>query len=299
MKKLLLTLGIAVTSYFSYGQNTPWAQSGPVGIGTITPSTTLDVGGVPNVVGSAANVAIRAGADMNLLLGGSGTPGTFFIRAGLDNNTNYSSLTMQGNPLILNPYGSGQNVGIGTTSPFAKLTIPNASAPNGGYLGFDVATNGASRRWWISPDIISFGDFGIQTESTKGNANSDLTRFYINPSGKVGIGTISPDEKLTVKGNILAAEVRVEEYSTIPDYVFGPDYKLTSLEELKAYVDQNHHLPEIPSAKEIEKDGLKLGDMSLKLLKTIEELTLHVIELNNQVKLQNEKIISLENQIKK
>ena len=65
--------------------------------------------------------------------------------------------------------------------------------------------------------------------------------------------------------------------------MFEPDYKLTSLDEIKNYIDQNKHLPEVPSAKEMEKNGVQLGEMNMLLLKKIEELTLYVIELNRKL----------------
>ncbi len=67
-----------------------------------------------------------------------------------------------------------------------------------------------------------------------------------------------------------------------PDYIFAHDYKLPTLEQLRSYIEQNHHLPEVPSAKEMEADGLKVGEMNLLLLKKIEELTLYVIELKKE-----------------
>ena len=85
--------------------------------------------------------------------------------------------------------------------------------------------------------------------------------------------------------------------TTVPDYVFEPDYKLPSLNELKAYVEKNHHLPEIPPAKEMEKDGIKLGDMNMKLLKKIEELTLYLIEQDRQYEEQQKVNKALQNQI--
>jgi hypothetical protein len=68
-----------------------------------------------------------------------------------------------------------------------------------------------------------------------------------------------------------------------PDYVFEKDYPLTSLEELKAYIDQHKHLPEVPSAKEMGENGINLKEMNLLLLKKVEELTLYVIELKKEV----------------
>lgn len=99
-----------------------------------------------------------------------------------------------------------------------------------------------------------------------------------NTSGNVGIGTISPDAKLTVNGTIHSKEVKVDSNIPVPDYVFANDYKLRSLLEVENYITQNSHLPEIPSALEFEKNGIQLAEMNMALLKKVEELTLYAIE---------------------
>ncbi len=98
-------------------------------------------------------------------------------------------------------------------------------------------------------------------------------------SGNVGIGTTAPDAPLTVKGHIHAQEVTVDLNGAVaPDYVFYDDYALRSLEEVQRYIDLHGHLPNIPSAKEMETEGVHLKTMNLKLLEKIEELTLYVME---------------------
>ncbi len=104
--------------------------------------------------------------------------------------------------------------------------------------------------------------------------------------GNVGIGTSIPDSKLTVKGNIHSEEVKVDLSVPAPDYVFDTDYKLTPLETLQRYIKQNNHLPNIPSAKELEAHGVELGSMNMKLLEKIEEMTLYILEQQNQLDLQ-------------
>nr|WP_315176495.1 tail fiber protein [uncultured Flavobacterium sp.] len=112
--------------------------------------------------------------------------------------------------------------------------------------------------------------------------------------GKVGIGTTTPDEKLTVKGKIHTQEVRVDMAGPlVPDYVFAPDYDLKPLSEVAQYIKENRHLPEIPSAKEIEANGLHLAEMNMKLLKKIEELTLYVMQQDKKITAQGEKLEKL------
>ncbi|WP_264535496.1 tail fiber protein [Flavobacterium sp. N1736] len=137
-------------------------------------------------------------------------------------------------------------------------------------------------------DVISSRDLKIA-----GNGNS-----YI--SGNLGIGTTNPTSKLTVAGNIHAQEVKVTINARLfPDYVFANDYKLKSLSEVEAYIKENSHLPEIPSASEIEKNGLMLAEMNLSLLKKMEEMTLYMIEMKKENENLVKNQVSLEKRIEK
>ncbi|SFC82802.1 hypothetical protein SAMN05421747_13214 [Parapedobacter composti] len=116
-------------------------------------------------------------------------------------------------------------------------------------------------------------------------------------TGNVGIGTANPQAKLAVNGNILAKEVKVKTDISVPDYVFESDYELPSLAEIEAYVKQHKHLPEIPSAADIQRDGLDLAAMNLLLLKKVEELTLHLIEKENKIQAIHEELIQLKSEL--
>jgi hypothetical protein len=130
----------------------------------------------------------------------------------------------------------------------------------------------------------------------------------------VGIGTTiaaiaanAPNYKLAVAGTIGAKEVVVEVVSGMwPDYVFEKDYPLAPLDSVAAFVKANKHLPEVPSATEVENNGVQLGEMNMLLLKKIEELTLYVIDQNKkiadqqmQIQAQQVQIGALINEIKK
>ncbi|PWG77877.1 hypothetical protein DDR33_25195, partial [Pararcticibacter amylolyticus] len=109
-------------------------------------------------------------------------------------------------------------------------------------------------------------------------------------NGNVGIGTLSPDSRLTVKGKIHAEEIKVDLSVPAPDYVFDNNYNLASLEDVENYIKKNKHLPEIPSAESMKKEGISVSDMQLKLLQKVEELTLHLIKQNKIIKQQQQKL---------
>lgn len=120
-------------------------------------------------------------------------------------------------------------------------------------------------------------------------------------SGNMGIGTTdTKGYKLAVNGKIRAQEIKVEA-ANWPDYVFAKDYKLPSLKETEEHIKQKGHLPGIPSAKEVQSNGVDLGEINAKLLKKIEELTLHLIEKDKEIttlKKLSERVEMLELQMK-
>jgi len=107
--------------------------------------------------------------------------------------------------------------------------------------------------------------------------------------------TDSKGYKLAVNGSAIATSVTVKANGSWPDYVFKSSFHLPSLTEVKTYVDLNHHLPEIPSEKEIAANGLNLGDINRLLIKKVEELTLYLIDKDKQLNDEKE-IISKQQQ---
>ena len=130
---------------------------------------------------------------------------------------------------------------------------------------------------------------------------STNAKLFINTSGNVGIGTINPDSwKLAVNRKIRAKEVKVE--TGWADFVFYNDYELPTLEEVEMHIEEKGYLKDIPSEKEVEENGILIGEMNSKLLQKIEELTLYIIKQQkeiNQLKLQNKKFIELQSRLEK
>ncbi|MBV7531171.1 hypothetical protein [Chitinophaga sp. sic0106] len=109
------------------------------------------------------------------------------------------------------------------------------------------------------------------------NQESAKVALKADVNGNVGIGTLSPKERLSVNGTVLARKVKVTA-SEWPDYVFAKDYSLPSLLEVEKYIGEHQHLPGVPSATEVEREKVDLGAMNEILLRKIEELTLYLIE---------------------
>ncbi len=145
-------------------------------------------------------------------------------------------------------------------------------------------------------------EFFISNASPGPNQNVTwgLPKMLITRGGNVGIGTNSFGGlyRLYVAGKIAAwEEIKVfTNGSSFPDYVFDANYKLRSLEDTETYIKENHHLPEVPSAAEIAKDGMSLNGMSEILLKKVEELTLHLIEMKKENEELKKRLNALENE---
>ena len=114
------------------------------------------------------------------------------------------------------------------------------------------------------------------THMTIERTSGDVTIGYGESSAPAGY-------KLAVDGNVICESVRVDLSEDWPDYVFESDYNLMSISDLKASIETNGHLPGIPAADIMEAEGIDLGDMQKRMMEKIEELTLYVIELQDQI----------------
>jgi hypothetical protein len=320
---------IVMSSTFTDGLSTtvpgggPWAvsgndirnsNSGNVGVGVIIPAEKLhiDNGNVKvggNVWGSAADDRFLKFGDNNYV-----TIGEVGADDYMELNANQVTIKANaGNVLI--PSG---NVGINSAAPPAKLVVnANFGRKTNAIFGGDgvgisfqkdwptIAFNsyrdnsnvqryiGTGYGYLTSVDqnngIYFWNKLGYGTLGTEVGASEQYT-MGLSQLGHLGIGTI-PDAtyRLSVNGSIRSKEVVVE--TGWADYVFAKDYKLLPLADVEKFIKVNNHLPDIPSAKEIQNNGLKVAEVQTKMMQKIEELTLYVIE-------QSKKIEALEKKIK-
>ncbi|MBL9175312.1 MAG: collagen-like protein [Verrucomicrobiales bacterium] len=105
--------------------------------------------------------------------------------------------------------------------------------------------------------------------------------------------TGKPGYELSVKGEIVCHDLLIQDSSLWPDYVFEPGYPLKPLEEVEAHIREKKHLPGVPAAGEVDKDGISVGDMQKRMMEKIEELTLYVIDQNKRLATQEREIAEL------
>lgn len=127
----------------------------------------------------------------------------------------------------------------------------------------------------------SWGTF-LQFMTTGEDLQDPIVRMHIDEHGLVGINTTNPSHTLTVNGTIRSKEILVD-VKAGADHVFHPEYALKELSEVKSYIDENKHLPDIPSESQMQKEGLNVNEFQIKLLQKIEELTLYVIQLKSEI----------------
>lgn len=200
------------------------------------------------------------------------------------------------------------NVGIGTFSPQYKLDVNGklylrtVSIANGWAQSFlqwpghklimgSPAGNNSHVLLELMPggadNSVNFSSFTMYT-ATGANIQTAKIQFtttdncWFNNDGYVGIGTTSPTHKLDVRGTIRANEVIVNIPSGA-DFVFNPDYSLRPLSEVGDYIATHRHLPEIPSAEEMEANGVSINELQIQLLQKIEELTLYILQQEKEI----------------
>ncbi|ELR73392.1 hypothetical protein C900_04244 [Fulvivirga imtechensis AK7] len=268
-EELILENG-TINNQLSVGGNT--LVNGNVGIGITSPTEKLHVAGnikaTGNITGAALSVSQGSfSGNVNLAKNLSVTGTSDFT-----GKVTTRDLTVLNTLELKNGLTLGNALGIGVATPEATLHV----AGDGKFEGNITAVK------LIVQDLeVANLDLGAQN----GEIRFGEDMFV---GGSVGIGTELIDGyKLSVNGKIRASDdIKVYPSSQWSDFVFEEDYNLRPLEEVEAFIKENKHLPEVPSAQEVEGSGIDLGAMDARLLQKIEELTLYMIE----IKKENEKL---------
>ena len=231
-------------------------SSGNIGLGTSTPVVEAHIvdGDTPTVrlqqdgsSGFAAQTWDMAGNETNFFIrdASNGSTLPFRIRPGAPTNSIY---------IKENGY-----VGMGTNNPTAPL---------------DVSTTG------------TFNHFRLSATGADPNTSVDFTFTDAGSDGELRINIVDGDTQefaLDADGNLTIMGTLTANGSTFPDYVFADDYVLMPLDEVQKFIQQNRHLPNVPSAKEIEENGLNMTDMQKLIMEKVEELTLYTIQQQEEI----------------
>jgi hypothetical protein len=299
----------------SHAQNV-FPASGNVGIGTNTPYSLLHVNGTSGVLSSGSGAGFTFQSRNDPSTGwdwyGSGNNAHFGITNSVNNGffifTSYTekmrigtrgisigsaffpgvndfvlhdprySLDVAGTIYASQDIYAQRKLGVGTTAPEHNLHVNgNEILSTGTQSGFKFRNRNSTSS---AEDWVWYADQNIARlwQANRG----DL--LVVTPAGNVGMGTATPDPayKLSVNGSIRAKSIRVN--TGWADYVFNKAYRLKPLAEVETFIQHHQHLPDVPSAAEVEQNGVNLGEMEAVLLRKIEELTLYVIEQDKAIR---------------
>jgi hypothetical protein len=277
-------------------------NGGNIGINNIDPLTKLHIaGGQDAGLTSSTNGYIMLGSsssgnliiDNNEIIVRSGftTAGTLNLQndggevaigARTTINKDGEALKLDGNNPTLRFYQNGayrSTIGVSSANDLSLTTTGGAVFITPGGASAVINPSGGGNVL-ISP--TGGGDVIV-------NPNSG-GYIQLNPTGggQVVVGNVvaaASAYKLTVTGKVICEELKVKLSSSWPDYVFSKNYKLPALSEIEKFIEENKHLPNIPSAIEIEKNGIEVGDMQKRMMEKIEQLTLYIIDLKKEIDL--------------
>jgi len=250
--------------------------------------------------GTGANIGVQGFAKH----GGTNFAGKFQGRVEVDGNAtaadapDYTSTVLKAT--VHHSISTDTRALDGVSEPAPGYGI--GVAGTGGYMGLYGWSDATSYTGY------GYGVYGYATGSTGvrigvyGYASGGTTNWagyfagdaYVSSDLRIATTTQATGYALSVNGKVACEEVLVEDLTNWPDYVFAKDYKLLSLEELEQSIKENNHLPGLPSASEIEDNGLMLGDMQKKLMEKVEELTLYTIQQGKLISELQQKMENLE-----
>lgn len=261
---------------------------GNIGIGTTSPSYNLHIKGSSNVF-IAAQRSVESSMVSLRLMNSTNVKWDVGLKAN-ENDLRFMEDGSSSNTRLI--IKEGGNIGIGTTAPETRLAIYGNDGVNTQTFSIytkQVGTGSFQKIAYINPTGSNNNDGYFQlldNGTAKVNIAANNSRggdTYFNGGGNVLIGKntqTNSSYKLEVAGKIRADEVVVN--TSGADFVFTPEYKLPSLEEVEKFINENKHLPGMQPATDMQVTGMNVSEMQIKLLQKLEEMTLYIIEQNKK-----------------
>ena len=193
-----------------------------------------------------------------------------------------------------NHYIEKGNVGIGTTNPTYKLDVEGTgSISNLLTVGkqIDSSNGGIVNRIAITPYRHGAGPWFFTSRDTPSTAYLDIMYGGKKLFSMIHTGGVE------ITGPLKAREVTID-ITAGADHVFSNEYDLKPLSDVEKFISENKHLPEVPSEKQMQTEGLNINEFQIKLLQKIEELTLYMIDQNKEIQYIKQENKELKEQIK-
>lgn len=250
--------------------------------------------GGPGVWGSQLDLFINGGSNQNDIPDQHAMTWTYNGNVGIGTTGPTARLHLVGSGVSID---GGNSISINNNDLAIQANTGGRSTTSGAQLEFVIPANTDGSNAWGQARIIT-----VAGNTSNGNATGKMilgTRrsfdklgtgaqwYYgndliIDGAGNVGVGTLTPDQKLSVNGTVHAKSVVID-LNGWSDYVFKKDYRLPALNEVKSYIRENRHLPGVPSEAEMIKAGLDVSEANKLLLKKMEEMTLYMIEAKEEI----------------
>lgn len=298
LKKVICVSALIMAFNTISAQNNVYPTSGNTGLGYTAPSAKLDVY-VPSNATMESGIRLTSpsyfsdASNINTLF--------HLRRAGRSKEQYYSQFVVKTNGNV--------GVGVNYNDPILNnkrmvITDNNPNALDLNVRGFALIDGKNASLLFGATGGEAFGQWGIEYNeyaSVKGlnfwkpSGSNNFGNYYmfLTDTGKVSIGldpnvagTYNGDFKLYVAKGIMTEKIKVtlRSSSDWSDYVFEDNYNLLPLDKVEQHIEEKGHLPNVPSAEEVAKEGIDVAKMDAKLLEKIEELTLYVIEQNKRIK---------------
>lgn len=210
------------------------------------------------------------------------------LRSSVTHNLSYDTYAVEGVSVPTPGYGIGVQ---GTGGYMGVNAFSNASTYSGSAFGlYAYASGSAGTRYGVYGYAYNSGSSAVGIYGYAAGATSNWAGYfdgdlYVSSDIRIGTTVAASGYALSVNGKVACEEVLIDDSGFWPDYVFSDDYELMSIDEFEQSINENNHLPGMPSAKEIEENGgHHIGEIQKKTLEKVEELSLYLIELNNRMK---------------